>query len=96
MPIQLRSKPVTQLRACLFYPGLISVCPLIKDNLSHLSEREVCVGKEVSHLSIGVVDIIKQIPLNGIVLVIPVAVDGGAVVAGHVPQLMGLIPEMKN
>ena len=96
VPIQLRSKPATQLRTCLFYSGLMSVCPLIKDNLSHLSKREVCVRKEVAHLSIGVVDIIKQIPLNWIILVIPVAVDGGAVVAGHVSQLMGLIPDMRN
>ena len=83
-----------QLVVCLFNPALVSVCPLIQDDLSHLSKGEVGVGKEVSHLTVGVVDIIEQVPLDRVVLVIPVAVDGGAVVARHVPQLVGLVPEM--
>ena len=84
-----------QFEVFLFDPALVSVGPLIEDNLSHLSKGEVCVGKEVSHLTISVVDIIEQVPLDRVVLVIPVAVDGGAVVARHVPQLVGLVPEIK-
>ena len=38
-------------------------------------------------------NIVKKIPLDGVVLVVSVAVDGGAEVIRHVPQLVGLVPE---
>ena len=63
------------------------------DDPPHLPEREVSVGKEVSHLTIGVIDVVKQVPLDRVVLVISVAVDGGAEVIRHIPQLVGLVPE---
>ena len=65
----------------------------MEDNPPHLPEREVSVGKEVSHLTIGVIDVVKQVPLDRVVLVISVAVEGGAEVLRHVPQLVGLVPE---
>ena len=71
---------------------LSSVLIFIHHQSSHLTEGEVSVGEEVSHLSIGVIDIVEQVPLDVVVLVVSVAVDGGAVVAGHVPQLVSLKP----
>ena len=65
----------------------------MNDNPPHLPEREVSVWEEVPHLTIGVVDVVKQVPLDRVVLVVSVAVDGGAEVIRHVPQLMGLVPE---
>ena len=73
--------------------SLVLVGPLIKDQLSHLPEGKVGVGEEVSHLTVGVVDVVEQVPLDGVVHVVPVAVDGGTVVVGHVPQLMSLKPD---
>ena len=72
--------------------SLVLVGPLIKNQLSHLPEGKVGVGEEVPHLTVGVVDVVEQVPLDGVVHVVPVAVDGGAVVVGHVPQLMSLKP----
>ena len=66
----------------------------MKDNSPHLSEGEVCVGEEVFHLTICIINIVKKIPLDGVVLVVSVAVDGGAEVIRHVPQQVGLVPEM--
>ena len=67
--------------------------PLVEDNPPHLPEREVSVGEEVLHLTIGVVDIVKAWILDRVVLVISVAVEGGTEVLRHVPQLVGLVPE---
>ena len=41
-------------------------------------------------------DEIELVPLNGIVLVVSVALYGGAVVGRDVPQLMGLVPQNKK
>ena len=68
------------------------VGPLIKNQLSHLPESKVRVREEVPHLSVGVIDVVKQVPLDGVVHVVPVAVNGGAVVVGDIPQLMSLKP----
>ena len=57
----------------------------MEDNPPHLPEREVSVWEEVPHLTIGVVDVVKQVPLDRVVLVVSVAVDGGAEVIRHVP-----------
>ena len=73
--------------------SLVLVGPLIKNQLSHLPEGKVGVGEEVPHLTVGVVDVVEQVPLDGVVHVVPVAVDGGAEVIRHVPQLVGLIPD---
>ena len=70
---------------------LVSSSPFVEDNPPHLPEREVSVWEEVPHLTIGVVDVVKQVPLDRVVLVISVAVDGGAEVIRHVPQLVGLV-----
>ena len=65
----------------------------MNDNPPHLPEGEVCVGEEVTNLTISVIHIVKQVPLDGVVLVVSVAVDGGAEVIRDVSQLMGLVPE---
>ena len=66
----------------------------MNDNPPHLPEGEVCVGKEVFHLTICIIDIVKKVPLDGVVLVVSIAIDGGAEVIRHVPQQVGLVPEM--
>jgi hypothetical protein len=39
-------------------------------------------------------DIVELIPLNLIVVIVAVALHGGAVVVRHVPQLVGLVPDV--
>ena len=72
-----------------------SVLVLVHNEGPHLPVGEVRVGEEVSHLAVAVVDIVEQVPLDVVILVVSVAVDGGAVVIGHVPQLVGLEPGLQ-
>ena len=87
--VQSQSKPL------LVWQRLVPVSrrPLVKDNPPHLPKREVSVGEEVPHLTVSVIDVIKQVPLDRVVLVVSVAVDGGAEVIRHISQLVGLVPE---
>ena len=68
------------------------VIPFIKNHLPHLTESKICVWEEIPNLTIRVVGKVKQVPLNLIILIIAVAVQGGAEVIGDVPQLMCLVP----
>ena len=79
--IQSQSKPL------LVWQRLVPVSrrPLVKDNPPHLPKREVSVGEEVPHLTVSVIDVIKQVPLDRVVLVVSVAVDGGAEVIRNIP-----------
>ena len=74
----------------------MSVVPFLDNQVSHFSEGEVSVGEEVSHLTVLVVDIVKQVPLDLVILVVSVAVDGGAEVIGDVSQLVGLEPDREK
>ena len=81
-----------------FYPKdvrilLHPVVPFFKYHLSHLTEGEIRVWEKVTNLAVLIIHIVKQIPLDGIVFIIPVAVERGAKAIRHISQLMGLIPE---
>ena len=74
----------------------MSLIPFFSNQISHFSEGVVSVREEVSHLTIFVVDVVEQVPLDIVILVVSVAVDGGAEVVGDVSQLVGLEPDQKH
>ena len=78
---------------CNYYRRLMSRVPFFHNQISHFSIGEICVGEKVSHFTIFVIDVIKQVPLDVIIVIVSVAIDCCTVVIGDIPQLVGLEPK---
>ena len=46
----------------------LSRVPLVQHPPPHLGEGEVSVGEEVSHLAVIVIHIVKEVPLDGVLV----------------------------